>query len=65
MASVIIGTHGLANKPEKQLLSDWWETAIKEGLKKNCEVHDPDFQFIMVYLEGPTVQVSSTQRTWL
>lgn len=49
MASVIIGIHGLANKPEKQLLSDWWETAIKEGLKKNCAVQNPDFQFIMVY----------------
>ncbi len=49
MAGVIIGIHGLANKPEKSLLSTWWETALREGLSKNCGIHDAEFQFIMAY----------------
>ena len=49
MAKVIIGRHGLANKPKKQVLSDWWEDAIKEGLSVNCGISNPGFQFIMVY----------------
>lgn len=49
MAGVIIGIHGLANKPEKSLLSTWWESALREGLSKNCGIHDAEFQFIMAY----------------
>ena len=49
MANVIIGIHGLANKPEKSILSEWWEAAIREGLSRNCNVRDANFKFIMVY----------------
>lgn len=49
MANVIIGIHGLANKPEKPTLARWWEEAIREGLTKNCGVQNADFEFIMVY----------------
>jgi len=31
MKKVIIGIHGLGNKPPKYLLSKWWENAILEG----------------------------------
>ena len=31
---VIIGIHGLANKPEKKYLEPWWKSAILEGLEK-------------------------------
>ncbi|MCX7985983.1 MAG: lipase family protein [Bacteroidales bacterium] len=31
---VIIGIHGLDNKPERELLKNWWEKAIKEGLER-------------------------------
>lgn len=48
MAGVIVGIHGLANKPEKALLSQWWEQSIREGLE-NIGVNNADFQFIMVY----------------
>jgi len=36
MAKVIIGIHGLANKPEKEALKQWWHDAIVEGGQKNC-----------------------------
>ena len=32
MGKVIIGIHGLRNKPEPGLLESWWEKAILEGL---------------------------------
>ena len=33
MRKVIIGIHGLGNKPPKALLKIWWKKAIREGLK--------------------------------
>ncbi len=35
MAKVIIGIHGLSNKPPKQLLEQWWKLAMAEGLEKH------------------------------
>ncbi|NQU81058.1 MAG: hypothetical protein HQ543_06025 [Bacteroidetes bacterium] len=35
MANVIIGIHGLGNKPPKELLEYWWKLAMIEGLKTN------------------------------
>ena len=32
---VIIGIHGLANKPEEGTLKKWWEMALLEGLERN------------------------------
>ena len=32
---VIIGIHGLANKPAKPTLEKWWEKALPEGFKRN------------------------------
>jgi hypothetical protein len=49
MSKVIIGIHGLANKPEKEVLTDWWIKSITEGLQKNCGVANPEFDFEMVY----------------
>ena len=49
MGNVILGIPGLANKPEEALLTQWWETSIREGLEKNCQVTGVDFRFIMVY----------------
>lgn len=34
MSKIIIGIHGLGNKPPKQILEKWWSDAICEGLKK-------------------------------
>ena len=48
MKKVIIGIHGLANKPPKDVLQQWWKDAIIEGFKKlNMPV--PKFDFELVY----------------
>jgi hypothetical protein len=33
MAKVIIGIHGLGNKPDKATLTEWWKLSLEEGLK--------------------------------
>jgi len=35
MANVIIGIHGLGNKPSKRVLEHWWKMAMIEGLKSH------------------------------
>ena len=49
MSKVIVGIHGLANKPKKDILADWWKKSIKEGLNKNCQIAEAEFRFEMVY----------------
>ncbi|WP_282605353.1 hypothetical protein [Pelagibius sp. Alg239-R121] len=49
---LIIGIHGLANKPNKATLKGWWEQSIKEGLKINCGEAAPKFDFKMVHWAG-------------
>jgi len=46
---VLIGIHGLANKPEKDTLSMWWTMAINDGLHRNCAGKKIDDQFELVY----------------
>jgi hypothetical protein len=48
LLKIIIGIHGLGNKPPKTILSDWWERSVLEGLKK---YHYPktNFEFDLVY----------------
>ena len=47
MKKVIIGIHGLGNKPPKYLLKKWWKDAIKEGFKKhNIKKHLPEFELV-------------------
>ena len=48
MSKVVIGIHGLGNKPPRGLLSEWWKKAILEGLKKNSH-SIKDFDFELVY----------------
>lgn len=33
MSKIIIGIHGLGNKPPKKTLKKWWKKSIREGLK--------------------------------
>ncbi len=49
MAKVIVGIHGLANKPKRTVLKKYWIDSIKEGLRKNCNVRTPAFDYKMVY----------------
>lgn len=48
MAKVIIGVHGLGNKPPKKLLEQWWKDAIEEGFKKIDKTFT-DYRFELVY----------------
>ena len=48
MSRIIIGIHGLGNKPPKELLAKWWKKSIIEGLRKN-NYSAKDFNFELVY----------------
>ena len=48
MGKIIIGIHGLGNKPSKKILEGWWKQSIEEGLKKYLN-YTKDFQFELVY----------------
>lgn len=48
MSKVIIGIHGLGNKPPKPLLEEWWKVSILEGFK-NAGIEVPKITFELVY----------------
>ena len=48
MSRVIIGIHGLGNKPPAKVLEIWWKASIREGLKK-IEKPIKYFNFKMAY----------------
>ncbi len=48
MKNIIIGIHGLNNKPPKQLLKKWWIASIKEGFER-LGFKMPKFEFELVY----------------
>jgi hypothetical protein len=39
MSKVIIGIHGLGNKPPEKLLASWWRLALEEGLNVIAKPH--------------------------
>ncbi|XOB62454.1 lipase/acyltransferase domain-containing protein [Campylobacterota bacterium DY0563] len=49
MEYIIIGVHGLYNKPEPEILSDGWQKAIIEGLTKNEKLSIENINFKMMY----------------
>ncbi|MBN1893824.1 hypothetical protein JW906_04990 [bacterium] len=48
MSRIIIGIHGLANKPPRRLLEKWWKKSIREGLGR-IGVRRRRFRFELVY----------------
>ena len=48
MSRVIIGIHGLGNKPPKKVLDIWWKASIREGLKRIGK-QKKSFSFKMAY----------------
>jgi len=38
MGNIIIGIHGLSNKPAARDLEAWWANAMREGLEKNLKI---------------------------
>jgi len=47
--SIIIGIHGLLNKPPKYTLEGWWKDSIKEGLHRNLNQGDLQLDFHLAY----------------
>ena len=48
MSKIIIGIHGLGNKPPKKVLERWWKKSIREGLKRiDCD--KVFFNFKLIY----------------
>lgn len=47
--SVIIGIHGLANKPPVDEKTRWWRAAISEGLARNEGLANAEFDLEFVY----------------
>ena len=45
---IIIGIHGLGNKPPEDLLREWWFASLKEGLAKVTK-ENIEFNFELVY----------------
>lgn len=48
-AKLVIGIHGLKNKPEPGILRGWWTAAIAEGISRNCRGRKVDFDFALAY----------------
>ena len=66
--SVIIGIHGLANKPPVDEKTRWWQAAITEGLARNEGFAGAAFTFGFVYwadlrYETPLASDAITSRT--
>ncbi len=49
MSHVILGVHGLANKPAPDLQEQGWVDAIQEGLRRNRDLGGADLRFRSVY----------------
>lgn len=49
MSNVIIGIHGLSNKPAEDTLADGWQQAMLEGLQKNRNTRLNSLNFHSVY----------------
>ena len=52
MSYMILGIHGLANKPDEPTLEAWWKKSILEGLKLNCGNEEQKIDFEIVYWAG-------------
>lgn len=48
-SKLIIGIHGLANKPDAATLAAWWEKSMVEGLNKNSRLPISSLDFLSVH----------------
>lgn len=46
MSKIIIGIHGLGNKPQQQQLEQWWKSAIDEGLENYSRLRFLKFSLV-------------------
>jgi pimeloyl-ACP methyl ester carboxylesterase len=66
---VVIGIHGLANKPPVDEKTRWWKAAIAEGRARNEEMPDAGFAFEFVYwadlrYEAPLTEAENREPYW-
>ena len=66
MSKVIIGIHGLHNKPPRKILEKWWELAIIEGFR-HLGLKLPKLKFELLYwadliYEQPNNQTSTDKK---
>jgi len=48
-SKLIIGIHGLSNKPAEKTLATWWEKSMLEGLQVNCKLSRESLDFESIY----------------
>ena len=48
MSKIVIGIHGIGNKPPRNILKEWWGQSIREGLRK-VNLSNQVFDFELVY----------------
>lgn len=48
-SKLIIGIHGLSNKPAEKTLATWWEKSMLEGLQVNCKLSRDALDFKSIY----------------
>ncbi len=48
-SGIIVGIHGLANKPPIDEKRRWWESAVREGLRRNGHGAEPAPDFAFIY----------------
>ncbi len=48
MAKVVIGIHGLGNKPPEKILSKWWKLSLQEGMTAES-LPAVNFKFALLY----------------
>jgi len=48
-SKLIIGIHGLSNKPAEKTLETWWEKSMLEGLQVNCKLSRDALDFESIY----------------
>ncbi len=48
MTKIVLGIHGLGNKPPRETLEFWWKAAIREGLRNRAYFH-PLLKFELIY----------------
>lgn len=46
---IVIGIHGLKNKPSKAVLEPWWKDALREGLRRNHGEQHAELDFGLAY----------------
>ena len=63
MRKVIIGIHGLKNKPPKDILKKWWKEAIYEGFKLN-NYKKKGFKFDLVYWADLSYETPENPDDW-